>query len=304
MDSQLSAAGARLIGVDLNRDGLLTFNARPDDGAYRFDGAPVSDGDRVWIALRRGEATPRAYVACYDATSGAELWRTSIGAADSPGAARGDEITHDLLTLVGDRLFFNTNLGIIAALDANTGRVAWLHRYDRAPNAAPNSQQLRAQHFDRDPSPCLYHGGLVIAAPADTSSIFALDALTGQTLWTTSDLPDALHLLGVVGPNLVVTGNRFSLVDVRSGSRRLVWPESDYAGIRGFGRGLLAGEEVFWPTRKDIYVLGANTGQRTRNPISLKDISDAGANLAAAHNRLIIAGQNKLTVFAPPTTNN
>jgi hypothetical protein len=302
MDSRQSSPGARLIGVDLKRDGLLTFNARPHDRSFMFDGAPVADGNRIWVALRRGEATPHAYVACYDATSGAELWRTSIGAADSPGANRGDEITHDLLTLVGDRLYFNTNLGLVAALDAMTGNVAWLHRYERAANASFSSDGRRALQFDRDPSPCLYHEGLVIVAPSDSPAVFALDALTGQQIWLTDDLPNALHLLGVVRQNLVVTGNRFWTVDVRSGTTKLAWPASELAGIRGIGRGLIAGEEVFWPTRHDIYVLHAVTGQRTRPPISLKNISDAGANLAAGNGRLIIASQNKLIALAAPTS--
>jgi hypothetical protein len=300
-DARQTASGARLIGIDLRRDGLMTFNSRPSDDSYAFDGAPVSDGERVWIALRRSESTPHAYVACYDATSGAELWRTSIGATDSLGAGRGDEITHDLLTFVGGRLYFNSNLGLVAALDANSGQVIWLHRYGRASAAPMPGGRYYPLHFDRDPSPCLYHQGLVIVAPADSPSVFALDAVTGQKLWNTYELPDALHLLGVVKNNLVVTGNRFALVDVRSGTRMRVWPESEYAGIRGRGRGLIAGEEVFWPTRTDIYVLHAVTGQRTRSPISLKNFSDAGANLAAAHNRLIIAGQNKLVALAAPT---
>ena len=65
-------------------------------------------------------STPHAYVACFDAATGRRLWRTSIGAADTPAGGLGDEITHNLLTLVGDRIYFNTNLGLVAALDAET----------------------------------------------------------------------------------------------------------------------------------------------------------------------------------------
>jgi hypothetical protein len=65
------------------------------------------------------------------------------------------------------------------------------------------------------------------------------------------------------------------------------------------GRGLIAGDEIFWPTRSEIYVLNAVTGERTRTPISLSSVSNQGANLAAAYGRLIVAGTDKLMVFGP-----
>jgi outer membrane protein assembly factor BamB len=294
------APAARLIGIDLAREGLLTFDARLTDKSWSFDGTPVSNGHHVWVALRKSDVTPHAYVACYDSASGAELWRTSIGAADSPAAGFGDEITNNLLTLVGERLYFNTNLGLVAALDATNGDIAWVHEYERATDTPLYSGRHLPLHFDRDPSPCLYHDGLVIVAPADTPAVFALDSLTGQRVWNTDELSDALHLLGVVGESLIVTGNQLWSLDVRSGKTRFAWPEGQHAGIRGMGRGLIAGEEVFWPTRNDIYVISAVTGQRTRPPISLSPFGSAGANLAAANGRLIIATREKLAALGPP----
>ena len=284
----------RLVGLDLSRDGLLTFSEPPQDAAWSFDGVPVSDGRRLCVAMRQSDVTPHAYVACFDASTGSQLWRTSIGAADTPAVGCGDEITHNLLTLVGNRLFFNTNLGLVAALDIDDGQICWLHRYERF-----RGKPSWLLHFDRDPSPCMYHDGLLIVAPSDTPTIFALDADTGRMIWTTDKLPDALHLLGVAQQNLVVSGNRLWALDVRSGKIRFVWPESEHAGIRGMGRGVVAGDEIFWPTRNEIYVLHAATGERTRTPISLRSISDHGANLAAAHEHLIVAGHDKLTAFGP-----
>jgi outer membrane protein assembly factor BamB len=291
--------GDRLIGVDLNRDGLLVFRARPDDASWAFDGVPLGDGRRLFVAMRQGNITPHAYVACFDAASGSQLWRTPVGAADTLAGGLGDEITHNLLTLVGDRIYFNTNLGLVAALDADDGSILWIHRYDRRSHQPNAVGSPRSTHFGRDPSPCLYHDGLVIVAPADSPSIFALDGLTGQMLWTTDLMPDALHLLGVVRRNLIASGNRLAAVDVLSGQLKYVWPESEQAGIRGMGRGLVAGDEIFWPTRNAIYVIHAMTGGQSRTPIPLGTTSDAGANLATAHGRLIVAGPDKLMAFGP-----
>jgi outer membrane protein assembly factor BamB len=204
-----------------------------------------------------------------------------------------------LLTLVDDRIYFNSNLGLVASLDVEQGHIAWLHRYDRVGREQSTPQLTDLVCLDRDPSPCLYHDGLLIVAPADTQSIFALDADTGRRVWVNDALPDALHLLGVVRQHLVVSGHRLWMLDLRSGAVQFAWPESEHAGIRGMGRGLVAGDEIFWPTRREIYVLDASTGARTRAPISLAPVSDCGANLAAAGGYLIAAGHDKLMAFGP-----
>ena len=153
--------------------------------------------------------------------------------------------------------------------------------------------------FQRNPSPCLLHQGLVIVAPADTPNIFALDANTGQMIWSTDKLADALHLLGVVRHNLIVGGNRLTALDIRTGKIKFTWPESQTAGIRGLGHGLVAGDEIFWPTRHEIYVIHGVTGARSRTSIRLGAISDGGANLAAADGRLLVAGRDKIMAFGP-----
>jgi outer membrane protein assembly factor BamB len=298
-ESGSATPGDRLIGLDLKREGQLTFRARPDSREWAFNGVPVRDGARLFVAMRRGDVAPQAYVACFDASSGRLLWRTSIGAADTPARGLANEITHDLLTLVGDRIYFNTNLGLVAALRTGDGAICWISRYDRRANEPFGDGLAGPLHFDRDPAPCLYHDGLVVVAPADTPTIFALDAVTGKRVWSTDLLPDALHLLGVVRQNLIVSGNRLSAINVRSGTLKFVWPESEQAGIRGMGRGVVAGDEVFWPTRHEIYVIHAMTGAQSRNPIRLGSLSDSGANLAAAPGRLIVAGHDKLMAFGP-----
>ncbi|HEY3393465.1 MAG TPA: PQQ-binding-like beta-propeller repeat protein [Lacipirellulaceae bacterium] len=305
-DSGQSQAADRIVGLDLERDGALAFRVRPEESKWAFDGVPVGDGRRLFVAMHQSDVTPHAYVACFDVATSGQLWRTPIGAADTPAAGYGDEITHNLLTLVGDRIYFNTNLGLVAALDANSGELCWLRRYDRHSGQPIIRGRPQPPHLARDPAPALFHEGLLIVAPSDTPKIFALDADTGQTVWSTDFLPDVIHLLGVARNNLIVSGNRLAALDVRSGELRFAWPESEHAGIRGMGRGVVAGDEVFWPTRNEIYVIHGITGAQSRTPIPLGAISDCGANLAAATGRLLVAGPDKLMAFGaklpvPPT---
>ena len=289
----------RLVGLNLRRDGALAFSVQPKEPAWAFDGVPVGDDRRVYVAMRHSDVTPHAYVACYDVATGNLLWRTAIGAADTPGAGSGDEITHNLLTLVGDRIYFNTNLGLVAALDARTGAICWLHRYERRTSEPLITGRTMPLQFERDPAPCLFYEGLIIVAPTDTPEVFALDAMTGRALWRNDQMDDGLHLLGVVRRNVIVGGHRLRGVDLRTGKLRFTWPESEHAGIRGMGRGLVAGDEVFWPTRSEIHVIHGVTGARSRPPISLASVGSQGANLAAAQGRLVVAGYDKLMAFGP-----
>lgn len=288
-----------LVGLDLTRDGLLTFRVQPDDENWSFDGAPVSDGRRVFVAMRKNDITPHAYVACFDATTGGRLWRTSVAAANSPQRGNNGQAPHNLLTLAGERIYFNTNLGIVAALDAADGRIDWLYRYDRAKGNVPARGPNAPGFLNRDPSACVYHRGLVIAAPADTPVLFALDADTGQRVWTTDRLASVTQLLSVVDGGLIASGKQLWMLDVRTGKLRFVWPESEHAGIRGLGRGVVAGSEVFWPTRKEVYVFDVASGAQSRTPIDLSPIGGSGANLAAANGFLIAAGHERIMAFGP-----
>lgn len=294
------SAGDRIIGLDLRREGLLTFQPPKEENAWAFDGVPVGDGRRIYVAMRRSDVSPREYVACFDAATGTRQWRTAIGAADTIAGGSTDEITHNLLTMVGNRIYLNTNLGLVAALDAESGNIEWISRYDRLTGKTFTVGAAVPSHFDRDPAPCVCHERLLFVAPSDSPTIFALDADTGKTVWQQYQLPDVLQLVGVVGKNLIVSGDRISSLDISSGRVNWTWPESDRAGVRGMGRGLIAGSEVFWPTRTAIYVLDPKSGGQTRSPISLAPLA-GGANLAASRGHLVIAGYDKLMVLGPPS---
>jgi outer membrane protein assembly factor BamB len=295
-----SPSGGRLVGLDLSRDGLLAFRAKPDDNQWTFDGVPLSDGRNLYVALRRSDVNPHAAVACLDAASGRSLWRTSIGSADTLAAGRGDEVTHNLLTLVGERIYLNTNLGLVAALRTSDGAICWLHRYERRGEPVSTARGELPAHFGREPSPALVHDGRLIVAPSDAPQVFALDADTGLQIWSNNQLADALHLLGVVDETVVIGGARLWGVDANSGQVRYAWPEKNSPEIRGLGRGVIAGPEVFWPTNRAIVVLDATAGTQSRTPIDWQPLTSDGANLIVAEGYLIAADKNGIMAYGQP----
>ena len=300
-----------LIGLDLRAQGRLMpgFPIRSEGEGWYFEGTPVTDGSNVYVAMRRSDVRPQSHVACFDAQSGILRWRRLIASADTPGDEHTVELTNNLLTLHHGTLYYNTNLGIVAALTAHDGRTKWVTAY---PRASSGNLAVRAPHFYRDLNPCVVHRGLLLVNPSDCSGIFALDVATGQMIWDSNLPEDAVHLLGVGGGNLIASGDRLWWINVHTGKVAYCFPSTgssrpDLAAPqpRGYGRGLLAGDHIYWPTRSAIYVLsqhvdmpGGRPVARLRRKMELAgDLSLSGitgGNLFITRGHLIVATADRL----------
>lgn len=291
-------ASGQIACLDLHAEGRLLWSIAPSEEGWAFEGTPVSDGTNIYVAERRSEVNPQAHVACYDAETGQLVWRRFICSAQTPARGMVEECTHQLLTLAQGMIYFNTNLGCVAALDTRDGQVAWIAKYPR-----PKTGDLAkpAAHFYRDLTPCVYDRGRVFVAPADCDRLFALDAGSGRALWEAPHADDVTQLLGVGGGQLLASGDRLWWINAENGKITHVWPEQ--GSPRGFGRGLLAGDKVYWPTRDAINVFDQRTGAavglielRKRMP----DGQDAmGGNLIAGAGHIIIATPTELLGFTP-----
>lgn len=296
----LRTTNSYLVCLDLARQGSLLWDSRryfPLDDKWAFDGSPISDGDRVYVALRKSEWQPQAHVACLDARTGRPRWQRFVASAATPGQGMQNEVTHNLLSLDEGTLFFSTNLGAIAALAADDGRPRWVTVYPRAGGGDLN---MRATHFLRDLTPCVCDRGVVYAAPSDTVLVMALDMATGRRRWEVKYLDDAVHLLGVAGGNLVASGDKLWCINVATGkAANGGWP--DQPASRGYGRGLLLGDVIYWPTLKEIFICDQRSGVAVRQAINLPSRASEqdhlhGGNLLAAGDALLVVTGD--TIFA------
>jgi outer membrane protein assembly factor BamB len=296
-DAERSTGDDGLVGLAIE-GGLLKLKVEPPGERWAFEGAPILDKDRVLVAMRQADVHPRAVIACFSRKDGRLLWQRFIAAGDTPSRPGWEVVSHNLLTLCGDTVYYNTNLGAIASLAARDGRVHWIKQYDRAREG--DLSKLKG-HFHRDLTPCVYHRGIVYCAPADTPFIFALDAVTGQTLWASDLAEDVVHLLGVSSGRLVASGDRLWWFDAASGEVVARWPEGPGAGLHGYGRGLIAADAVLWPTREQrIFVFDIATARQRREPIDLRPLDVRAGNLIVAGNHLIIAGAKEIVALGPP----
>ena len=241
----------RLICLDLKAEGRLLWQIVPEDERWAFEGAPLVDGSDIYVAMRHSDVRPQVHIACFDAQSGQRRWRTMICAAETPAGGQMEELTHNLLTLDEGTLYLNTNLGAVGAVSALDGHLLWISTYPRAKRLTPAGGNKRVAHFYRDLNPCVYYQGTVLVAPSDSELIMALDAGSGQPLWETSLAADTVHLLGVGQGNLIASGDHLWWIDVATGKVRARWPDQS---PHGYGRGILAGDKIFWPTRDMLYI--------------------------------------------------
>ena len=300
-DENRRGRSQQLVGLDLSRGGMLVFMAKLEESEWAFEGSPLGDEDNVYIAMRKSDITPRAYIACYSASSGKMKWRTFIATAATPALPGWEEITHNLLTLVDGTLYYNTNLGVVASVDARSGNINWVSRYDRA-NKGDITK--RAGHFYRDLTPCVYSDGMLYVAPSDSPLVFSLDAQTGQTLWVNDLTTNAVHLLGVADGSLIASGDRLWWLDVQTGKTIARWPVNIKNGPKGQGRGAIAGDTIYWPTRGNKLLLFPTKPEQPAidrchptESIDLADFNATSGNVVSANGFLIIASHDKLYAF-------
>lgn len=263
-----------------------------------WEGTPVVGEGRLYAAVTRLDGN-RAItaVACYDPSEPQPslLWQHDVLEA---GAETSDRTQHLLLTLAGPLVVCGPHAGVIVALDAATGKRAWATRYE--------SNDPKAGAADapfRELGPCVAAGGVLYAAPADAERVYAFDAGTGAPLWESDSLSLA-HLLGVTR-GLVVgqrSGPVAGLTALDASTGRIVpgWGYAVFAGedVAPFGRGLIAGDRVYWPTRaagvRELHL----DGTVELPPTSFQSLP--GGNLVYGEGGLVVATEDRLHVLLPP----
>ena len=290
------AVRSRLVCLDLQaREGdlLWKLDSSTLGEGWEFEGAPVVEGGRLYVALRRRNPETEIHVGCFDAGSGRKIWSTAVGTAIGGGDGE-NVVSRLLLTLAEGRLFLSTNLGAVAALDARDGLLRWAVTY---PAVVPDDRGDLSDPRRRGLAPCLFHRGRVFAAPTDSNRLLAIDADSGAPLWHHTVRGGVRFLIGAVEGTVVVAGDSLWGFDAATGKARWTVGSQDPAGF-GFGRGTLADGDVYWPLRKEILVVRAQSGRIVRR-ISLRGRrGGSGGNLVIAGRSLIIAEPDRMVVYS------
>jgi len=161
-----------------------------------------------------------------------------------------------------------TNAGALASVDAYTGSLRWIRRYERThpfrPKAVrrsrPRTQQVFQGRFFQEipldgfaPGEIVVHDGLVIFAPCDGRVMHCLDGASGEPVWMLSK--DSMeYLLGSDDEHLYVAGiDSVYTIGLRTGVRLWTDDMPDAGGaFRWRGRGTVAGDLMILPGSREL----------------------------------------------------
>ncbi|MGB4727566.1 MAG: PQQ-binding-like beta-propeller repeat protein [Thermogutta sp.] len=289
------AQRSALVCLACDEEGKLRWQCEPPDQTWAFDGSPVVIEDRVYAVMRRSDVPSHLYLACLSADQGNLLWRQFLCAANTPGRGFLYEMTHILPTVGEGMIYLSTNMGAVAAVSATTGDIRWVTCYPRIDQGDLSTYE---GYRYREPNPAVYWNGLLFLAPTDSRQIFALDAFSGMIVWVCQAPTERIrHLLGVVGNRLIATGDRVYWIEAtgpKAGQVVALWPEGTES--LGYGRGLIAGESLYWPTLDAIYIIDALSAQ-PKKIFPLGPWHCEGGNLLWADGYLLVASSTELAVF-------
>lgn len=296
---------SRIVCLDLVQQGkvvweTLASSLPTDGGPWSFEGAPVVVGPRVFVGVRRTAPQPQVQVVCLEVDTGRILWTRNINGAPGVSGLEVQEISQSLLSYGEGTLFYATQLGTIVALEPLTGQIKWLRPYPRIEVRNWRDVDRRAS---RSPLPALYHAGNLYVASQDSAELWALDADTGLVRWQ-REFPDPIQaLLGVVEDKLIVSGNHLTALQTRTGD--IAWTlGGETPEVAGYGRGLIVGDVIYWPTRENLLLVEHATGHVRVNKALREIHGQHGGHLLLSGGYLLISQPGHLAAFtefsAPP----
>jgi outer membrane protein assembly factor BamB len=242
-----------------------------------FLAAPTVFGERLMLpSIRKSAYT----LECLDRRNGEPLWHTPLHAGGSPFfKAPGCPVV-----VQGGIAFVATNAGCVAAVDAFSGDLRWIRRYERHDSAHKTfrkkkgrsnngrfkgySNQFTQAVLDSFlPSDMIFGNGLLIVAPCDGEALLAIEATTGQPVWMldgrTRYAPYG-RLTQVIGHDekqlFVMSDSHLVSIELAGGLVRWMQKLPSWAGPKysGRGRGVIANGKVIVPNMRELLVFDAN----------------------------------------------
>lgn len=317
----------------LRGDAEAALRGMPEN--MRLYGAPVFYRDKLWIGGVRPSASSadqwEAWLLALSPRTGRVLLRTHIGTGTPVRRSRIDELMPSAPAAGHGRVVVCTGAGMVAAVDASDGRIAWIHRYDRMTdalrdkrNANRPSSGLRHTGFSNEP-PVL---GLdrVFAAPVDGEHVLWLTnrPRLGSRSMVTERLGREVggvanmsieSVIGVAGSpaSLVLTGRGQEengipgpIVSVWDPLRRIErWREtgSTRDGIEIYGRGLVTDDLVYISTPGGIALYDLATGADA-GTLDIEDVPENARRpgMVVSGNLIPVPGRGLLAVSATSIT--
>jgi len=278
----------RLVALDRDTGAVVWSQEREDQPADAFvnefdvAGPPAVGGGAVFIAGSVTEGAIAAYLAAFDLETGELLWRTPLCTGQQELTMFNRPFQEHVLSpplFDGTCVYVSTNLGIVAAVDAWSGRVRWLTGYESIPRVgasqmSPEAVSREVWWLNREP---FVEAGVLFVAPLDSRWLLALDPADGRVLRllpanssrSLREQPVRHQVLPTgTGQVLLVSGTGLERIDARSGQVLLAHtPFGDSPRVQMelsvCGAALLHGGTLYVPCQELLVGVDPESGEVT-----------------------------------------
>ena len=274
-DRVLGVMGHQCWAIDADRDGALSFRLKLDGRNEQLLGAGLVDGTHILFELRSPDQFSRVGIACFDLATRKLVWKKWVASANV-----GSPTVGSALAASPGVVYLCTNLGAIAAVRVEDGRVLWLRTYSRG---VPGQTTAHA-------CSCLLTSSTLLVSPTDSRQLLALDPTNGEVLWTRSGIDPAGVLVGATDDRIVLSNNGLHILNVSNGDV----VASNFESIP-VGQCLLVGDVVFVPTEQEIRSIALDSGEQIGHSIPLP--SSGRVDLLGCKDFLLAIGGQQLSMF-------
>lgn len=272
----------------------------PDYAEFDLAGPPLLAGGKLFIPAKSGQnqsqqKPPGAYVLAIQPRDGKVLWKAEIGTLRQgsryyyygPSAAE----PQPRLAYRGGMLYVDTQIGVLARLNADSGELDWGYGYRT--DAAGGQERFIFFGDYQAPEPAgddghpLFAGDALLAKGAKSDRLFALDPDRMKLLWD-RPIAKSARVLGSVGESLLLGGPELGGLDLRS--RKLLWSARLPDGSASDGQ-LVRPDGLWQLTPRGIFELDPQTGD-VRRIFRGDDTGSVGGRLFLT-DRLLLAVSNR-----------
>ncbi len=280
-----------------------------------FLGAPVANGDQLFVPVSRsGEIVMLAL----DAASGDTIWQTTLCDEPATGAVPWSPVG---LSVEGGDLYVATGVGLVFALDVQSGQMHWATRYDRMgirkANAGgrPQASDWLPEIDGWETDQLLADGSTLIVLPSDFGRLIALDRRTGTLKWDSPRSTDARRLQPILQSGFESAGQNYRQAadeDRRAaeyligqtqsalyvGGQRVVRCYGIHSGKlmwetpldNACGRGVIVNDSLYVPDGRAIRQLDPITGNQISRTTFQSATDEPVGNLASDGRQLFMVG--------------
>ncbi len=280
-------------------------------------GVPLVRGDRIYVGACYSEGTFHNFLVAVDRHSGELLYATRISNGQQELNLFGRQLQECVPTPVAEKdgvLYYGTNLGIVAAIDALLGTPIWATAYDVEPIPSTYfwyEAPRRWPTFQNGPP--VIAGDLLVIAPTDSTQLMAIDRKSGAVRWKLRHRSKRLgfkvrRMFGADDERVYVGGQMVAALWLRNGDDHkagdVAWVQNVFEDDEtALGSGLMTrgsegqeGPGLWVPTDTCLYRFDRRTGKVTRSIDREEADSGQPVNMLWGGGALVLSGRELIGI--------